>query len=64
MMTLLQKASQTEWSSLVSGYNMLMSPEQMGERFKFMSIMPKLTGDYTPAGFVDLDLGQMSNKTE
>ncbi|XP_072032555.1 protein arginine methyltransferase NDUFAF7, mitochondrial-like isoform X2 [Amphiura filiformis] len=39
---------------LISGYRMLMDPEQMGQRFKMFSLMPKNRADgspYNPAGF-------------
>ncbi|CAG5127418.1 unnamed protein product [Candidula unifasciata] len=62
LQTLLQNASQDHWSDLVSGYKMLTSPEQMGERFKFMSILPKLRDAYVPAGFVDLDFNVVSDR--
>ncbi|XP_059162321.1 protein arginine methyltransferase NDUFAF7, mitochondrial-like [Physella acuta] len=56
LQSLLQHTSQEHWSSLISGYKMLTSPEQMGERFKFMSIMPRMEKSYTPAGFASLNL--------
>ncbi|CAL1541638.1 unnamed protein product [Lymnaea stagnalis] len=58
LQVLLQKSSQDQWSSLISGYRMLTSPEQMGERFKFMSIMNRVGDGYMPAGFANLDLGK------
>ncbi|BFZ07685.1 hypothetical protein BsWGS_10723 [Bradybaena similaris] len=61
LQALLQSASQDQWSDLVSGYKMLTSAEQMGERFKFMCILPKLRDAYVPAGFVDLDLNVVSD---
>ncbi|KAH9492139.1 NADH dehydrogenase [ubiquinone] complex I, assembly factor 7 [Bulinus truncatus] len=56
LQALLQKCPQEHWSSLISGYKMLTSPEQMGERFKFMAIMAKENSNYTPAGFVALNI--------
>lgn len=36
--SLLNKASPSETEHLLSGYEMLTSPEKMGERFKFLTI--------------------------
>ncbi|RUS89136.1 hypothetical protein EGW08_003079 [Elysia chlorotica] len=54
LQALLRSASQDQWADLISGYNMLTSPQQMGERFKFFSITRKHSNDYAPAGFTDL----------
>lgn len=48
---LMQTTSTEEHKNLVSGYKMLTEPSQMGERFKLFSILPKLSNQYTPAGF-------------
>ncbi|XP_005105434.1 protein arginine methyltransferase NDUFAF7, mitochondrial [Aplysia californica] len=57
LQALLQKSSQEHWPSLISGFKMLTSPDQMGERFKFMSILGKTGSSYKPAGFVELNYG-------
>uniref|UniRef100_A0A2C9LDV3 Protein arginine methyltransferase NDUFAF7 n=1 Tax=Biomphalaria glabrata TaxID=6526 RepID=A0A2C9LDV3_BIOGL len=56
LQALLQTCHQEHWSSLISGYKMLTSPDQMGERFKFMAIMHKEKQNYIPAGFVSLNI--------
>ena len=38
LQVLLQKASPSQAQDLLSSYKMLTSPEEMGERFKFMAI--------------------------
>lgn len=52
---LLASCKPEECESLVSGYNMLMSPKQMGERFKFFAMYPLVLSDllvkHPPAGF-------------
>ncbi|RZF46431.1 hypothetical protein LSTR_LSTR012506 [Laodelphax striatellus] len=47
MKALLEKCKDEEAKkSIVSGYNMMMDPEQMGERFKFMCFFPGVLKDY------------------
>ncbi|XP_071501445.1 protein arginine methyltransferase NDUFAF7, mitochondrial-like [Diadema antillarum] len=48
---LLKSAPPSDHKDLMSGYRMLTDPAQMGERFKFFSILPSLPHQYTPAGF-------------
>ena len=38
LQALLEKAGPSEAKQLLSGYEMLTSPEQMGQRFKFLTI--------------------------
>lgn len=51
----MQYADEENKKSLKSGYEMLMSPDQMGERFKFLALYPTVLKDflnkYPPAGF-------------
>ena len=39
---LLEKCREEEKEVLKSGLNMLMAPEQMGQRFKFLSFLPRV----------------------
>lgn len=53
---LLQKAADEQQKELLrSGYEMLVDNKQMGERFKFLAIYPKVLEDhlakYPPTGF-------------
>ncbi|XP_041468955.1 protein arginine methyltransferase NDUFAF7, mitochondrial-like isoform X1 [Lytechinus variegatus] len=48
---LLKSTPSEEHKNLISGYKMLTQPDQMGERFKFFSILPHLPNQYVPAGF-------------
>ena len=48
---LLSKVKTEDWKTLISGYNMLTQPDQMGHRFKFMAVMDRPNPDYIPAGF-------------
>jgi len=58
---LLQTTKQENWGQLISGFKMLTQKEQMGERFKFMSILGETNKDYKPAGFVDLPIEPVEN---
>ncbi|XP_052824533.1 protein arginine methyltransferase NDUFAF7, mitochondrial isoform X2 [Octopus bimaculoides] len=51
---LLQNVKSELHKDLISGCKMLIDPEQMGERYKFMSFLQKTEKDYTPAGFYSL----------
>ncbi|KAK3591632.1 hypothetical protein CHS0354_013816 [Potamilus streckersoni] len=51
---LLQNATLEARKDLISGYKMLTSPDQMGERFKFLAILQHRGQDYNPAGFTSL----------
>ncbi|CAH1790703.1 unnamed protein product [Owenia fusiformis] len=51
LQTLLKNASPTQQKDLLTGYDMLANPQNMGERFKFMAIMNEQPDDYLPAGF-------------
>ncbi|XP_054719472.1 protein arginine methyltransferase NDUFAF7 homolog, mitochondrial-like isoform X3 [Uloborus diversus] len=52
---LMESATPEDQKSLKSGYKMLMSPDEMGERFKFLALYPVVLKDrlrkYPPAGF-------------
>ncbi|KAG8173435.1 hypothetical protein JTE90_007019 [Oedothorax gibbosus] len=52
---LMQFADADNQKSLKTGYEMLTSPDQMGERFKFLALYPTILEDfltkYPPAGF-------------
>lgn len=52
---LLANSSDDEKEVLKSGFDMLVNPEKMGSRFKFLSIFPKVLKDhlikYPVAGF-------------
>ncbi|KFM66631.1 Protein midA-like protein, mitochondrial, partial [Stegodyphus mimosarum] len=43
---LMQAASVENQNSLKSGYDMLINPEQMGERFKFLAMYPLVLKDF------------------
>lgn len=51
----MEKATPEIQKSLKSGYDMLTNEDQMGERFKFFAIYPKVFNivleKYPPAGF-------------
>ncbi|XP_074659351.1 protein arginine methyltransferase NDUFAF7, mitochondrial-like [Tubulanus polymorphus] len=51
---LLQKAERKHQKDLVSGCDMLVNPNQMGERFKFCAFTKQKPEDYLPAGFKPL----------
>ncbi|XP_039288263.1 protein arginine methyltransferase NDUFAF7, mitochondrial isoform X2 [Nilaparvata lugens] len=47
MKALLEKSNDEDAKkSIISGYNMMMDPKQMGERFKFMCFFPAVLKDY------------------
>lgn len=46
METLLASCNEEEKKALESGYEMLSSPQQMGDRFKFLSIFPSVLSDH------------------
>jgi len=51
---LMSNASDRQKKSLLSGYDMLTNHNKMGERFKFMALLPKSRDpSYKPAGFVE-----------
>jgi len=56
LQALLSSTSQEHWSGLISGFKMLTSKDQMGERFKFLSLYGSIDENYKPAGFVDLNI--------
>lgn len=43
---LLKKASEEQQELLKSGYEMLINPQEMGDRFKFLAIYPKVLEDH------------------
>jgi SAM-dependent MidA family methyltransferase len=47
---LYEKADADGKKNLLSAFNMLTNPEQMGERFKFLAILNK-NGSHSPVGF-------------
>lgn len=51
----MENASPEQQDSLKSGYDMLTKADQMGERFKFFAVYPKVMDvilkRYPPAGF-------------
>ncbi|CAL4080592.1 unnamed protein product, partial [Meganyctiphanes norvegica] len=55
LQNLLKTSSHEQQRNLLSGYKMITSPEQMGERFKFMAIFPAVMKEFLtkfpPAGF-------------
>lgn len=55
LQNLLKNSSNEQHRELISGYKMITSPDQMGERFKFMAIFPAVIKEfltsYPPAGF-------------
>ena len=48
------KVTMEERKSLISGYDMVINPEKMGERFKFLALHTGRPAGYTPAGFKSL----------
>lgn len=51
---LLSKASASQRQQLATGYNMLTSLNEMGERYKFLALLEKGAKNYIPPGFVAL----------
>lgn len=49
---LLDNAKPENRKDLVSGFEMLINPDKMGEKFKFFAMLPKKDKDHIPAGFV------------
>jgi len=51
---LMSTATDSQKESLLSGYDMLTNHQKMGERFKFMALLPKSrTASVMPPGFVE-----------
>jgi len=51
---LMSNANDKQQASLLSGYDMLTNHQKMGERFKFLALLPKSRHpSYMPAGFIE-----------
>jgi len=51
---LMANATDKQKASLLSGYDMITNHEKMGERFKFLALLPNSRSPlYMPAGFVE-----------
>jgi len=51
---LMSNANDKQKETLLSGYDMLTNHQKMGERFKFLALLPKNRNpSYMPAGFVE-----------
>ncbi|XP_050406511.2 protein arginine methyltransferase NDUFAF7, mitochondrial [Patella vulgata] len=62
LQALLQNANAGEWKDMLSGYDMLVNPKKMGERFKFLGITSDDKKNYTPAGFENIPEPDNSDK--
>jgi len=50
----MSNANEKQQEALLSGYDMLTNHQKMGERFKFLALLPKSRSpSYMPAGFVE-----------
>lgn len=54
LQVLLTRASAAQRKDLITGYKMLTSPEEMGERFKFFALLDRKAEEYVPPGFASL----------